>query len=343
MRVWASGLGLLAIVAVALPLRAFADAPCKVEPALDDAAAALLSENAPLTGDGLKLAARRAGSAAVRVHGLRLPSANAAREAEWFAGKAAEAGVPVVCGRADEEGRVVLVLAERAGDLERDPTHDRRFKVKLVPGFRKPVLVVSDAEGDLTHITPTTPREWIVIPDDVLPPFVVQLVAEDANGPRPLAERAVGGEPPAKRSTRIVREEGISDRDFARDWLRAHRAARAVPALRVNPALDAAASAHAANVCKEGRARHSLGSGDPEARLRSNGIVARHVGEAVARASSVEAAVASLEGSASHDAAILDARFTDVGVGVATDTAAHSCVTLLFAAWPRVVPVSAKP
>jgi len=80
--------------------------------------------------------------------------------------------------------------------------------------------------------------------------------------------------------------------------------------------------------------RHEVDGANPEVRLRRRGIVARVVGEVAARARDEDAAFDALLASPSHRAAIVDRRFTDVGVGVAR-VGRNLCVVADFAAWPR--------
>jgi uncharacterized protein YkwD len=62
------------------------------------------------------------------------------------------------------------------------------------------------------------------------------------------------------------------------------------------------------------------------------------VGEAVARASDEPSATAALLASPSHRRALVDRRFTDVGLGRARASDGHTCLVVLLAAWPRIVP-----
>jgi uncharacterized protein YkwD len=88
-------------------------------------------------------------------------------------------------------------------------------------------------------------------------------------------------------------------------------------------------------MCAKDRVAHELGEGDPEERLRAAGIEARVVGETAARAANAGAAFAAMRDSPSHRMTVLDARFTDVGVGEARDPRGRTCLVVLFAAWPR--------
>jgi uncharacterized protein YkwD len=114
------------------------------------------------------------------------------------------------------------------------------------------------------------------------------------------------------------------------------RLARNRPRLRDNRLLREAAAAHARLVCEQGRVAHQLlpGTG-PNERLARAGLSARLLGEAIARAGDANAAFEALQHSPSHLLTLLEPRFTDVGVGVASDRAGKSCFVVLLCAWPR--------
>ena len=80
-----------------------------------------------------------------------------------------------------------------------------------------------------------------------------------------------------------------------------------------------APSGHAERVCELGKVAHRLGQGDdPETRLREDHIEARAVGEAMARASSADAALNAVFDSPSHRLAVTERNFTDAGIGQAS-------------------------
>jgi uncharacterized protein YkwD len=114
------------------------------------------------------------------------------------------------------------------------------------------------------------------------------------------------------------------------------RRSRGRPSLRDNRLLRGAATEHARAVCREGRVAHELSTGNgPEARLASVGLTARLVGEAIARAADAGTAFNALEQSPSHLLTLIEPRFTDVGVGQASDGHGKSCFVVLLCAWPR--------
>jgi hypothetical protein len=175
------------------------------------------------------------------------------------------------------------------------------------------------------------------VPESLVAPYSVQLVAEARRGPRPVAELAVGTpEAAEERAARaIARRRGDEAPGLRIARLRTE--ASASP-LRPNRLLDEAAQAYATQVCAGGRVVHRTMTGEgPRERLRARGIDARVVGETIARATSRAEALAALEGSASHLATLVDRRFTDGGYGVATDAQGRRCVVVVLAAWPRAI------
>lgn len=230
-------------------------------------------------------------------------------------------GDTVICGEARRDGRVWIVAGPREGQISL--ADDGRVRVSLRPGLTSPRLHVLASDGELWQ-REARADEWVELPADLARPLTVQLVAADAEGPRPVAERVIGERPA---STTVRSDEPVRARVA---MLREHAS---VGPLRGNRLLEREAGRHAAQICRAGRARHVSEDGDPERRLERAGVRARHVGEAIARAEDRDAAWAALRTSPSHRAALTDRRFTDVGVGEAEG---GRCVVVLLAAWPRV-------
>jgi uncharacterized protein YkwD len=111
------------------------------------------------------------------------------------------------------------------------------------------------------------------------------------------------------------------------------------PVLRRNRLADGVAQQHAAAVCAQGRVVHELEPGvDPEKRVARAGLKAQLTGETVARAADPGAAMQALWQSPSHSLTLLERRFTDVGIGLATDEQKRTCLVVLLLAWPRPIP-----
>ncbi|HEX6240303.1 MAG TPA: CAP domain-containing protein [Polyangiales bacterium] len=322
--------------------------PCRQEDALSETAAELLLTGAKLRADALLPRARALGfdGVALQAHeGL-----DDAALIAWIKQQSDRADAPLVCGEASSEARRLVLVSARAGRLRFE---NQRVQGQLAPGFRAPHLVIEDRDGrperidlrveQLTQgVALPAERSWVR----------VQLVAEGPAGPRPVAELTLGAtrqsgfvaapepEPPAPAEKSDEKGDG-RERSlgslFAR--LGAFRRHEGAPSVRENQLLAVSAQRHATRVCELGKVAHRLREGeDPETRLRDEHIEARAVGEAVARASSADAALSAIFESPSHRMAVSEKGFTDAGIGRASDTKGHTCLVVLLAAWPRRIP-----
>lgn len=317
---------LLLAVSVALslvPVTAAAQIEgCADDARLSEAAAALALESDPSEQTLMGLV-RAAGSEAPRAHALSAPELDEARVSEWLALLVSRGETPLACGEAHTGTRRIVVAAPAAATLNVDGSH---VSGRIASGWHDPLLYAEDADGEVHVVELTSPTYATSLPDDV-EPVRLQVVARGPDGPRPVAERVLG-----------VREaDGLSS-DDPRERLAEMRRGAHAPVVRTSRLLDRIATAHAETVCEAGEAAHELEPGrDPSARLRDEGVVARHVGEVASRGVDVAHALDALGTSPSHRAAIIDRRFTDVGVGTATAEDGHECVVFLLAAWPRIV------
>lgn len=280
--------------------------------ALQDAAAMLLLDRS-FDASSIEHALREAGS---DVPHARMRRGSMTEVRAWL--DALELDAPLACGFASTGDETLVLAAARAGSLE---AIDGGFRIELAEGYGEPYLVVQDAEGQMLRFGVRDGR--VRIPDDVPRPVRAQLVARGPDGPRPVAIRAE-----ANASVEVAGEGG------ARHRLAALRAAHEVSELRDNALLSREAERHAREVCEAGRARHVLSHGDPERRLERRGIRARVVGEAVARAPTEDRAFDAIARSPAHRMALVDRRFTDVGIGVARHRG-QRCVVVTLASWPR--------
>lgn len=302
---------------------------CTADDALSTAASSLVLEPRDLAPLAIARALRLAGSDAPTAHALRINAESQARISTWLAELSRIADAPLVCGEAANEDTRMLLVTARAGTLEVQPGDGRQFRFAVAPNFHDPRVVALDAHGASHTLTIASHR--VVVPLELGTPVMIQLVATGPNGPRPVAERALG-------EWRDLHVEAGLDLTI-RLRLAAFREASNVGELRGNRLLTEVATDHANAVCRAGLAAHTLADGrDPEERLRAAGVVARVVGETVARAETENAAFDSLISSPSHNAALQDARFTDVGIGNVADRSGHRCVVIMLAAWPRIVP-----
>ncbi len=214
---------------------------------------------------------------------------------------------------------------------------------ELEPGFGAPSLVIESADQGLVSMPVTVEQlgAGIVLPADARR---VQLVAESASGPRPVAELALE----AASSSMPLVSESVPRADAGAPQQRpseallseliAFRRAQSAGALRTNRLLAQSAQRHAERVCELGKLAHRLEGEDPELRLQREHVAARGVGEVLARAESSDAALRALLASASHRLALSRREFTDVGIGQAADRQGQVCLVVLLASWPRRIP-----
>jgi hypothetical protein len=333
--------GLVALVSASFAVgpigrpRAFAlPSGCEEDDALADAALGLLvAGELPPTPSALAHAVRASGSGVVAAHVRVFRSGDDASAARWVADLAGRADAPIACGEADDGERSLIVAAESGGHIELVPGDEARLAIRVDAALAHPRLVVQDAEGRLARfaVDEEVLSRGIVLSDDLVRPLVVQLVAEGRHGPRPVAQRTLFAEAAADLGPSSDGDDDVAGRVAA---LRAHRG---VGSLRTNRLLTDAAQAHAVRVCRRGRVAHRLDDGDPEERLAERGLVARVVGETVARARTVRLALAALVDSPSHLMTLVDRRFTDAGYGLAVDGDGRRCVVVVLAAWPRML------
>jgi hypothetical protein len=155
----------------------------------------------------------------------------------------------------------------------------------------------------------------------------LQLLVDRGQGPRPALEAwvFVDREPDLAEATQPAPHPSARlDEDASPDVLRAGLSAlidaarrqAGVPSLRRDTALDQLAQDHAMAMAARGQTAHDVGDGPPAERLARARVVARRIGENVARAASVERAHAVLWDSPSHRGNIVDPSFDALGVGV---------------------------
>lgn len=162
--------------------------------------------------------------------------------------------------------------------------------------------------------------------------FLAQIVADLADGPRPVAELVVRVGADDARSDEVPGDlpVGADDADDLATRVHAARAAEGLPRLVRDRALDGLAATHAAKMARAGRAAHDVGDGSPDARVTAV-LDVDLVGENVAHAGSVAAAHRALWASPSHRENLLSPRFTQVGLGVARADDGTIFVAELFA------------
>lgn len=334
-------------------------ADCAPDEALSLAAADLLLEGRERpSAPQLVAAVRGVGSDAVGLHALFLAAGAAdakAKSEAWLSERRKRADAELVCGNAQSERGKLLIASARAGRLAPIDEHARVVRGQLAAGFGNAELVVASADGQLVRVGVSAQalERGVPLATELRAPLDVQLVASGPAGPRPVAERhvAVRGEPAknvgsgaapacgiAEASAGIGDPAGEAERGDLAPLILDLRRVQGRPRLRDNRLLRQAAADHAAQVCREGRVAHELdrGHGPPE-RLAAAGLSARLLGEAIARAPNASAAFEALRHSPSHLLTLLDQRFTDMGIGTATDDVGKHCYVVVLCAWPRYV------
>jgi uncharacterized protein YkwD len=307
--------------------------PCRPEDGLAGVAAELLLNAGAPTPPQLSAAVRAAGSDLVAVRALFLPQDDPARVVDWLVGLAAKSDAPLVCGDArSAEGRLILA-SPRAGTLE---LRSGNLHGSLAPGFGRPELVLQSDRGELSRVAASAllARDGLPL-DPALRISRVQLVARGPAGPRPVAELTLT-QAPVPSARLQVRAEGPLDETGVLQVVAQLREQHGRLALREHRLARLLARAHAREVCAQGRVAHTLAPGaDPETRVARAGLLARLVGETVARAHDTGAALDALWDSPSHRLTLLEPRFTHIGVGEATDPEQRTCLVVLLLAWPR--------
>jgi uncharacterized protein YkwD len=237
----------------------------------------------------------------------------------------------VATGYAPDGSEVVAAIAlDALADLAPLPTRVRSGTWQtvdaalLVPASGAEVLVLGPT-GE-PHAVPTSfdgGRVRARFATDRLGAFTVQVVADVANGPRPVLEAKVFADTDPPRSTPNLAapgEEagaGASDRAAAlAGMVDAMRTFERLPRLARDTRLDAIARAHALRMKEAQTVGHDVGDGDPAQRLTDAGLHAKEMGENVAHAQSVVLAHRALYASVSHRENLLRADFRNMGVAV---------------------------
>lgn len=180
-------------------------------------------------------------------------------------------------------------------------------------------------------------------PADRPGPFLVQLLASVAGGPRPVLEATVYADvrPPSSYFGDAAPGEPTAplgpSADQAEALLKMVNEARATeqsPALRRDASLDAIALHHAEAMRKLRRIAHDAGDGDPRARVEAANVDVLAAGENVAHALDVTRAHRALWASPSHRENLLQPRFDGIGIGIAVDPDGSIWVCEVFADFP---------
>ena len=247
-------------------------------------------------------------------------------------------------------GEVFVALrVDALADLAPLPTRSRTgewltLEARLHVAARSAKLVVLGPHGSPrtvpTALDPVTGIARARFALDQPGAFTVQLVADVAEGPRPVLEARVfadttppasGEEPPAPGEEAA----GATDDDAALTrMIGALRTFEGASSLARDAKLDALARAHAEHM-RDGRSvAHDLGDGDFRQRFEAEGTIdARAVGENVAHAPTLQLAHRALHASPSHRINLLRADYTHIGIGIARagDGSVYVCETVASA------------
>ena len=167
--------------------------------------------------------------------------------------------------------------------------------------------------------------------------FTVQVLAQTADGPRPVLEAQVFADvtPPSRQESAPAPGEAAgrgasSPTQAFVQMIATLREDAELPALTRDAALDSLAAAHTRAMIHAHRVAHDLGDGDPEDRVRAAGIDASLIGENVAHAASAPLAHRALYESPSHRANLLKREFRGLGVSALPGPDGSIWVTELF-------------
>ena len=208
----------------------------------------------------------------------------------------------------------------------------RGATVMVAPPDGPPLRVPSSFDGSRVHARFAASKPGA---------FSVQVLAETADGPRPVLEARVFADvepPPSPDSVpapgeAAARGAGSPTEAFVR-MLAALRTEENLPPLRREPALDALAASHTRAMIAAKRVAHDLGDGDPEDRARAAGLEATTLGENVAHASTAALAHRALYESPSHRANLVKPSFRELGIAALAGPDGSIWVTEVFAAPP---------
>lgn len=256
------------------------------------------------------------------------------------------------CGLAlaetNERSVLAAVAVDALADLEPLPIRIRAgtwvdFKAQMLVAANDARLIVAGPNG-APHAVPTELDGQHVrarFRADRPGPFVVQLLADVAGGPRPVLEAALYAD--HKPPTSFLGEPApgepahLPSGDLGTALLSMVNRAReseGSPALLRAADLDAIAQKHAEVMLKAKRVAHDAGDGLPTARVEAAGLSVLAAGENVAHALDLARAHRALWASPAHRENLLQPRFDRVGIGIAFDPDGSLWVCELFADYP---------
>ena len=167
--------------------------------------------------------------------------------------------------------------------------------------------------------------------------WLVQLMATQSGGPRPVAQLLVTADIPSPQGTDsspVPGEESFDEEARPSEALfvliNAAREDQGLPSLKRNRRLDQVARAHSEAMKQQGRISHDTGAGDPAHRVELAGLSPKATGENVALAGSVVRLHRVLWASPSHRENLLLRRWDEVGVAIVARDDGTLFATQLF-------------
>lgn len=198
----------------------------------------------------------------------------------------------------------------------------------LLPPEGPPRSLTPEVKGDKMNarITIETSGTWLI-----------QLMATQSGGPRPVAQLLVTADepPPSTRDGRPVPgEEALDGQASPEDALfgliNAARDEYGLPPVKRNRKLDRLARTHSDAMARAGRISHDTGAGDPERRVAESGLNPKATGENVARGGNVIRVHRALWNSPAHRENLLHRRWDEVGVAIVKDAKGALFASELF-------------
>jgi len=167
--------------------------------------------------------------------------------------------------------------------------------------------------------------------------WLVQLMATQSGGPRPVAQMLVTADEPPPSSPDAspvpgeeAMDESLSPADALFSLVNAARDDQGLPALKRSRALDRVAREHSHAMIKQGRISHNTGAGDPARRVAASGLSPEATGENVARARSVIRLHRVLWASPAHRENLLLRRWNEAGIAIVKQEDGALFATQLF-------------
>jgi uncharacterized protein YkwD len=244
----------------------------------------------------------------------------------------------------DGDTVIAVVAVDALADLSPLPTTARVGQwltldgTMLVPTSAAKVVLLGPRGAPKTVLASLTgARVHSSFAVDQPGPWVVQVLATVATGPRPVLEAMVyaGATPPGQFVAASAPGEGAGrgardDDDAMLRMINAARASEQLPALVRDSMLDKVARQHSEEMMKARLVGHDVGTGDLVVRLQAAGVSVRLAGENVATAGTLEHAHRALWASPSHRGNMLLDQFNHVGVAVLRGADGTVWVTEMF-------------